>query len=117
VVGFTGDGGAMYTYQALWSAAHHRIAAKFVVCHNSSYRLLKENLVRYWHDGDAGEGEFPPFFDVHEPTIDFVALAAALGVPGMQVSKPGEVDQAIRAMLGHDGPYLLEVVLDREVSE
>jgi benzoylformate decarboxylase len=116
VVGFTGDGGAMYTYQALWSAAHHRIAAKFVVCHNSSYRLLKENLVRYWHDGDAGEREFPPFFDVHEPTIDFVALAGALGVPGMQVNKPGEVDQAIRAMLGHDGPYLLEVVLDREVS-
>jgi len=116
VVGFTGDGGAMYTYQALWSAAHHRIAAKFVVCHNSSYRLLKENLVRYWHDGGTGEREFPPCFDVHEPTIDFVALAGALGVPGMQVSKPGEVDQAIRAMLGHDGPYLLEVILDREVS-
>ena len=117
VVGFSGDGGAMYTYQALWSAAHHRIAAKFVVCHNSSYRLLKENLVRRWQDGDvpAGEREFPACFDVHEPTIDFVALAAALGVPGMQVSKPGEVDQAVRAMLGHDGPYLLEVVLDREV--
>ncbi|GIE95286.1 thiamine pyrophosphate-binding protein [Paractinoplanes rishiriensis] len=117
VVGFSGDGGSMYTYQALWSAAHHKIGAKFVVCHNSSYRLLKENLVRYWQDGDtaAGDREFPPFFDVHEPTIDFVALAGALGVPGMQVSKPGEVDQAVRAMLGHDGPYLLEVVLDREV--
>ncbi|MDY7084542.1 MAG: thiamine pyrophosphate-binding protein [Actinomycetota bacterium] len=115
VVGFTGDGGAMYTYQALWTAAHHRIGAKFVVCHNSSYRLLKENLVRYWQDGAAGQREFPPFFDVHEPTIDFVALAGALGVPGMQVSKPGELDQAIHAMLGHDGPYLLEVVLNREV--
>jgi benzoylformate decarboxylase len=116
VVGFTGDGGAMYTYQALWSAAHHRIAAKFVVCHNSSYRLLKENLVRYWRDNDAGVREFPPFFDVHGPSIDFVALAGALGVPAMQVSKPGEVELALRAMLDHDGPYLLEVVLDREVS-
>jgi len=116
VVGFTGDGGAMYTYQALWSAAHHRIAAKFVVCHNSSYRLLKENLVRYWRDNDAGDREFPVFFDVHEPAIDFVALAGALGVPAMQVSKPGEVDLALRAMLDHDGPYLLELILDREVS-
>jgi thiamine pyrophosphate-dependent acetolactate synthase large subunit-like protein len=116
VVGFTGDGGAMYTYQALWTAAHHRIAAKLVVCHNSSYRLLKENLVRYWPDGDADANEFPPFFDVHEPSIDFVALAGALGVPAVQVSKPGEVDQALRTMLDHDGPYLLEVVLDREVS-
>jgi benzoylformate decarboxylase len=117
VVGFTGDGGAMYTYQALWSAAHHRVGAKFVVCHNASYRLLKQNLVRYWRDtaaGDAG-AQFPPCFDVHEPTIDFVALAGALGVPALQLSKPGEVAQAVQAMLEHDGPYLLEVILDREV--
>ncbi len=116
VVGFTGDGGAMYTYQALWSAAHHRVGAKFVVCHNSSYRLLKENLVRYWRDASAPDGDFPPFFDVHEPAVDFVALAGALGVSAMQVSKPGEVTQALRTMLDHDGPYLLEVILDREVS-
>ena len=118
VVGFTGDGGAMYTYQALWSAAHHRIGAKFVVCHNSSYRLLKENLVRYWRDGGTGDErpEFPAFFDVHEPSVDFVALAGALGVAAMQVSKPGEVEHALRTMLDHDGPYLLEVVLDREVQ-
>lgn len=115
VVGFTGDGGAMYTYQALWSAAHHRIGAKFVVCHNSSYRLLKENLVRYRRP-TLDQRDFPPFFDVHEPVIDFVALAGALGVPAMQVSRPGEIDQAVSAMLDHDGPYLLEVVLDREVS-
>ncbi len=114
VVGFTGDGGAMYTYQALWTAAHHRIGAKFVVCHNSSYRLLKENLVRYRENGSRQE--FPPFFDVHEPTVDFVALAGALGVAAMQVSKPGEVEHALRTMLDHDGPFLLEVLLDREVA-
>jgi thiamine pyrophosphate-dependent acetolactate synthase large subunit-like protein len=115
VVGFTGDGGAMYTYQALWTAAHHRIGAKFVVCHNSSYRLLKENLVRYWQDAGSADTEFPAFFDVHEPSVDFVALAGALGVPAMQVSKPGEVETALRTMLDHDGPYLLEVILNREV--
>ncbi|HET9516459.1 MAG TPA: thiamine pyrophosphate-binding protein [Actinoplanes sp.] len=118
VVGFTGDGGSMYTYQALWTAAHHRIGAKFVVCNNSSYRLLKENLVRYWQDADAPQDrrEFPAFFDVHEPAIDFVALAGALGVAGTQVSKPGDVESAVRAMLEHDGPFLLEVMLDRDVS-
>jgi benzoylformate decarboxylase len=122
VVGFTGDGGAMYTYQALWTAAHHRIGAKFVVCHNSSYRLLKQNLVQYWKDADgpdangsAAAHEFPPFFDVHEPSIDFVALAGALGVSAAQVSKPGDVASALRTMLDHDGPYLVEVLLDRDV--
>jgi benzoylformate decarboxylase len=122
VVGFTGDGGAMYTYQALWSAAHHRVGAKFVVCHNSSYRLLKVNLVQYWRDLGAREPdlfarEFPPFFDVHAPSIDFVALAGALGVPAIGVSKPGEVDSALRAMLDHDGPFLVEVMLDRDVFD
>jgi thiamine pyrophosphate-dependent acetolactate synthase large subunit-like protein len=118
VVGFTGDGGSMYTYQALWTAAHHRIGAKFVVCNNSSYRLLKQNLVRYWQDADGRSTprEFPPFFDVHEPAIDFVALAGALGVPATQVSKPGDVESALRTMLDHDGPYLLEIILDRDVS-
>jgi benzoylformate decarboxylase len=123
VVGFTGDGGAMYTYQALWTAAHHRIGAKLIVCHNSSYRLLKQNLVQYWKDADgphangsdAGTREFPPMFDVHEPSIDFVSLAGALGVRATQVSKPGEVESSLRAMLDHDGPYLVEVLLDRDV--
>ena len=50
VVGLTGDGGAMYTYQALWTAVHLGIGAKFVVCNNSSYRLLKFNLVDYWRE-------------------------------------------------------------------
>ena len=116
VVGFTGDGGAMYTYQALWTAAHHRIGAKFVVCHNAGYRLLKDNLIRYWRDAGGGDGEFPVFFDVHEPAVDFVALAGALGVPALQVSKPGEVEPALRTMLDHDGPYLLELILNREVT-
>jgi thiamine pyrophosphate-dependent acetolactate synthase large subunit-like protein len=89
-----------------------------VVCNNSSYRLLKENLVRYRQDGgEPGPGrEFPPCFDVHEPGVDFVALAGALGVPGIQVSKPDEVEPALRAMLDHQGPFLVEVMLDREVS-
>ncbi|HEX8630683.1 MAG TPA: thiamine pyrophosphate-binding protein, partial [Catenuloplanes sp.] len=115
VVGFTGDGGGMYTYQALWTAAHHRIGAKFVVCHNAGYRLLKENLVRYRADlaggatGGSTVGEvFPPFFDVQEPCVDFVALAGALGVAAAGVQKPDELPSALRAMLDHDGPYLVE---------
>jgi benzoylformate decarboxylase len=108
----------MYTYQALWTAAHHRIGAKFVVCHNASYRLLKENLVRYRQDlADGGPvaDAFPPFFDVREPCIDFVALAGALGVAAAGVREPAELPAALRTMLDHDGPYLLEVSLDREI--
>ncbi len=59
MIGFGGDGGAMYTFQALWTAAHYRIGAKFVVCNNRSYRLLKDNLVVYWRDMEYPADEFP----------------------------------------------------------
>lgn len=118
VVGFTGDGGAPFTYQALWTAAHYQIGAKFVVCNNSSYRILKQNLVTYWSDRGLGadQASFPPAFDINEPDIDFVSLACGLGVPARRVSQPAEIADAITMMLGHDGPFLIELVLEREVS-
>jgi benzoylformate decarboxylase len=119
VIGLTGDGGAMYTYQALWTAAHFRIGAKFVVCNNGGYRLLKFNLLDYW--GDRGltpeqyPKNFPPSFDIGEPSIDFVQLAAALGVPGVRVTEATEIAPAIRRMLEHDGPFLIDLILEGNV--
>ena len=115
VVGFGGDGGAMYTLQALWTAAHHRIAAKFVVCNNRSYRLLKENLVQYWRDRNVNPPDFPPSFDLHDPDLDYISLAKGLGVPGVRVATPDEIAPGIRAMLDHDGPFLLDLMLEGEV--
>ena len=50
VIGFTGDGGSMYTIQALWTAARHNINVKFVICNNASYRLLQLNIEEYWKE-------------------------------------------------------------------
>ena len=44
VVGLIGDGSAMYTCQALWTAARYRIDCVFVILNNSSYRILKQRL-------------------------------------------------------------------------
>jgi thiamine pyrophosphate-dependent acetolactate synthase large subunit-like protein len=119
VVGLTGDGGAMYTYPALWTAVHLGLAAKFVVCNNRSYRLLKFNLVDYWRERglspNAFPAEFPPPFDVDAPPIDFVTLASALGVPGVRVETRDEIAPAIRRMLESDGPFLIDLILERSV--
>lgn len=116
VVGLGGDGGAMYTLQALWTAAHHRIGAKFVVCNNRSYRLLKQNLVVYWRERQINPPGFPPPFDVGNPDIDFVSLAKGMGVPGVRVAAPEEIAPAISAMLAHDGPFLIDLLLESDVS-
>ncbi|MFD7029614.1 thiamine pyrophosphate-binding protein [Streptomyces sp. NPDC059917] len=109
VVGFAGDGGSMYTYQALWTAARHGIEAKFVVCNNRKYRLLDDNIARYWRERAIPEHGFPDSFDLSRPEIDFAALARALGAGGTRVEKPDEAAAAVERMLAHPGPFLVDV--------
>ena len=116
VVGFTGDGGAVFTFPALWTAAHYRINAKFVVCNNRSYRILKDNLVVYWRDLHMQQGDFPASFDIRDPDLDYVSLAKGMGVPGTRVTRPSEMAGAIAAMLAHNGPYLIYLVLEDHVN-
>ncbi|MEW2530227.1 thiamine pyrophosphate-binding protein [Streptomyces sp. NPDC047071] len=109
VVAFTGDGASMYTIQALWSAARYRIGAAFVICNNRRYQLLDDNIERYWAELGIAPHAHPEAFDLSGPDIDFTALAGALGVPGRRVDKPGQVPGAVRALLAHRGPYLVDL--------
>jgi benzoylformate decarboxylase len=111
VVGFTGDGGSMYTFQALWTAAREGVGAKFVICNNGRYRLLDLNLRQYWRERGIAEHALPEAFDLTRPEIGFAELSAALGVPGRRVTKPDEVRDAVEAMWAHDGPYLIDLAV------
>jgi thiamine pyrophosphate-dependent acetolactate synthase large subunit-like protein len=116
VIGFTGDGGSMYTIQALWTAAHHNIGAKFIICNNQSYMLLKLNILQYWRDQVGVEvHEFPNSFDLKDPVVDFAALARSMGVPAVCVDRPENVEGAIRQMMEHDGPFLIDMVISNAV--
>lgn len=112
VVGFTGDGGSMYTIQALWSAARHNTGAKFVVCNNGSYRLLQLNVSNYWETNKIESHDFPLCFDLSEPRIRFDLLANAMGVEAVRVAKPEEIGPAIKRMLADDKPFLIDLMLE-----
>jgi benzoylformate decarboxylase len=112
VIGFSGDGGSMYTIQALWSAARHNVDAKFVICNNSSYHLLQLNIDAYWQERQIPKRDFPLSFDLSEPSIRFDELARSLGVQAVRVEKPWEVGPAIRQALTHPGPFLIDLVLE-----
>ncbi|MGV9889940.1 thiamine pyrophosphate-binding protein [Streptomyces sp. NPDC003395] len=113
VVGFTGDGGSMYTIQALWTAARHGIGAKFVICNNRSYRLLEHNIDQYWQEQGIPAHEHPEIFDLSSPAIDFAALSHSLGVPAVRVEKPDQAASAVAEALGHPGPFLIDLVTGR----
>lgn len=110
VVGFAGDGGAISTIQALNMAARYQIGAKFVVCNNRSYRILKYNIRRYWKDlGEDPEQSFPPEFDL--TGLDFVKLSEGQGVPAARIERAEEIEPVLKKAFQAEGPFLIELRL------
>jgi benzoylformate decarboxylase len=111
VVGLIGDGSAMYTCQALWSAAHYRVGVIFVILNNASYRILKQRI--HGMKGLAAQADRYIGMDLLEPRVDFVRLAESLGVPAERVERVADVRPALARALAASGPTLLDVELDR----
>jgi benzoylformate decarboxylase len=105
VCALIGDGSAMYSVQALWTAAHYRLPVTVVICNNRSYRILKERLASMRgvekHIG----------MDLRDPAIDWVALAQSLGVPARRVTDAAEVAPAIREAVAGPGPRLIDAAV------
>ena len=114
VIGVSGDGGAMYTIQALWTAARHQVDAKFVVCNNRTYRLLQMNIDQYWRERGIAPHPHPMAFDLSHPPLQFVDLARGMGVEALRVERPAEVGPAIARMLAHAGPFLIDLALESD---
>jgi benzoylformate decarboxylase len=111
VVATIGDGSVMYSPQALWTAAHYKLPITYVVPNNSSYAILKAGMLGMGLPS-AKKGIYPGM-DLVDPTIDYVALARALGVRAERVEKPGELREVLAACVAHAGPSLVDVVIDR----
>jgi benzoylformate decarboxylase len=103
VVAIVGDGSAMYSIQALWTAAHLKRPITYVIANNRGYRILKERLKSM-----RGTQRFIGM-DIREPEIDFVALAQSLGVPARRIAEADEVVPALRESIRAGGPALLDV--------
>ena len=78
VVCFSGDGSAMYSIQALWTAAHHKLPLNVVICNNGGYRIIKQRLLAF-HGDDHYVG-----MDFVDPPVDFSGLAKSIGTGGDQ---------------------------------
>ena len=107
VAAFVGDGGAMYSPQALWSAAHNRTRTIFVVFNNRRYGVL-QNVAKSLGYANANAGKFVGM-DVVDPAIDFQALAKSMGVPAERANDRDAVGGAIGRALKREGPSLVEI--------
>jgi benzoylformate decarboxylase len=102
-----GDGSAMYSPQALWTAAHEQLPVLFAIVNNRQYRILKDNLAAMGGDS-VRAGRFVGM-DLVDPPIDFVALAGSMGVSATLVERADDVGDALRAALASGKPHLLEL--------
>jgi benzoylformate decarboxylase len=109
VTAFSGDGSAMYSIQALWTAAHHKLPITFVIANNGGYRIIKQRL-KSFHSNDHFIG-----MDFTQPDVDFTSLAMSLGVPAETVTEPDRLAAALADAPKTPGPKLLNVICDGRV--
>lgn len=107
VLAVVGDGSAMYSPQALWTAAHEELPVVFAVVVNRQYLILKNNL-RNMKGASARTGRFVAM-DLDHPPIDHVALAGSMGVDATLVASTDEIGDVVRAASASGRPHLVEV--------
>ena len=102
-----GDGGFQMTLQELVTAVEERLPVKFALINNGHL-----GMVRQWQE---------MYFDNHlkavpVPGPDYLKLAEAYGVGSVRVSEQEEVLAALQAAKEHDGPFLIEFVVDEAAN-
>ena len=112
VVAVSGDGSAMYSIPALWSAAHHEQNILFVILSNREYRVLKHNADAYRQRFDAASNNPYPFMDLTNPVLGFVDVARGLGVEALQLTTADDIGAAVRRALDQPGPFLIDLVVE-----
>jgi benzoylformate decarboxylase len=112
VVAISGDGSAMYSIQALWTAAHHRLAIVFVILANREYRILKHNTDVWRQNFQAGTQHPYQQMDLAGPEFDFVRMAAGMGVEGVRVEKADDIAPALSKAVAANRPYLVEIAIE-----
>jgi len=110
VVCLVGDGAALYSPQALWTAAHEKLPVTFVVMNNREYNVLK-NFMRSQVDYVAAQTNQFIAMEINQPAIDYVALAQGFGVPARRIEKAGDIAPAIEAGIASGRANLIDIAI------
>jgi benzoylformate decarboxylase len=101
-----GDGSAMYSIQALWTAAQRKLPLTIVVINNSGYGAMRSF-------SQVMQVRNVPGLEL--PGIDFVRLAEGMGCHAVRVSQAAELGEALKRGMADEGVSLVEVIVDSAV--
>jgi acetolactate synthase I/II/III large subunit len=105
VILYVGDGGIQMTIQELGTINQTEAAVKIVLLNNKYL-----GMVRQWQQMFFGKR----YSETYLKNPDFIKVAEGFGIKGKKVLHRPELDAAIMEMLEHDGPFLLEVSIEKE---
>jgi benzoylformate decarboxylase len=101
-----GDGSAMYSIQALWTAAQRKLPLTVVVINNAGYGAMRSF-------SQVMQVRNVPGLDL--PGIDFVKIAEAMGCDAVRVNKAADLAPALSRALAHRGVSVVDVIVDSAV--
>jgi len=110
VVCLVGDGAALYSPQALWTAAYEKLPVTFIVMNNREYNILK-NFMRSQAHFTSSRTERFPAMEIDNPPIDYVALATSMGVRAQRIVRATDIAPAVEAGIRSGETNLIEVVI------
>jgi benzoylformate decarboxylase len=101
-----GDGSAMYSIQALWTAAQRKLPLTVVVVNNGGYGAMRSF-------SQVMQVRNVPGLEL--PGIDFVSIAQGLGCDAVRISRSSELMPALKRGMTHGGASVIEVMVDSAV--
>ncbi len=105
VFAMVGDGGFQMTIQELGTISQYEIGVKIIVLNNNFLGMVRQWQQLFFEKRYS-------FTEMKNP--DFVGIAKAYGLASQKVTSRDQLEGAIQEMLDHEGPYVLEVVVEQE---
>lgn len=108
VVLFTGDGSILMNCQELATAANYGVDVKIVVVHNHLLGMVAQ-WQRMFYEHHYSQSQL-------KGRTDLVKLAEAMGIVGVRIEKPEELETALPKALTRDGATLIDVMVPEDVN-
>lgn len=105
VIAVIGDGGFQMTIQELGTIAQNKLPVKIIILNNNFLGMVRQWQQLFFEKRYS-------FTEMHNP--DFIMIGKGFGIEGHSVDKREDLESAIEKMVKHDGPYLLEVMIEKE---
>ncbi|MCM3216669.1 ubiquinone-dependent pyruvate dehydrogenase [Niallia taxi] len=104
VISLSGDGGLSMLMGDLLTIQQHKLPVKVVVFNNSSLSFVELEM--------KAAGYLETGTELQNPNL--ATVAEGMGIKGIRVEDPGELEAAVKLALDYDGPVLLDVIVNRQ---